>query len=1157
MATNSDGSIILSVKIDEDGLKPQLNSLKTQIEQLSKKSDLLAKSTTKINAELAKSQIYNEKVKQAQEKTSQAIEKTYQAIEKTNQARLKTSQLDDKTILSAEKVTQAELKTAQAQEKLNQEKAKTSQQSARQSQEEAKIYTEIFKAVEAKERVNQAAEKTYQSIEKTIQSEESTRQAFQKTYQEEEKTTQQVEKTKQAIERTTQAQEKTKQAVTKTEVAQSSLKSATDRTLSSLQKMATSLGIIFSLRQFLNFSNQASELASQTEANLKRLSMLYGEAGQEVYDFAEKNAKALGMSKTAAYDAAADYGNIFTTFASGAESAKLTTDMLQATAVIASQTGRTYEEVFEKIRSGLYGNTRAIDDLGLSVRQASLMQTQVYQTITGGIKSWNDLTDAELQQARALGILEQSHIKYGNTVIQSTALTRSQFNAAYQDFKSTWGQVVNVVLVPIMNAVAKILALITAGLKAVATAFGKGSNFTTETSKVEVGANGIADGFGKVSDNIGKSSDNQNKLNKGLGKTNKELKKAIAGFDELQILTEDKASDSSGGNTGGGTGGGAGGGGATASVEVPQLTGETNPEDYVGTWDAILGALMILVGGALIAVGLILLTLGHIAWGVGFIIAGAATVGVGAAMLAEAFNDEKIRTFLTIITAITGIILITIGLLLIFVGNIPWGIGFLVAGGTLLAVSMWAMLNKLDHEEMLSALSAILAFVAGALIAIGVILLFLGSVAWGIGFIIAGAVAFVVSMAVLSKLDTKDISKTLLRIQLIAAGFLLVLGIMLCVFSGISPISLGLIIAGIGVLTVTLANVDENILPNNIRELINKIFTIVSVAFLVLGIILCCCGIITPMSIGLIVMGALGLATELALNWDAIKNKVVEILKGIKDFIISSAILALGVMIFLTGVGMPIGIALIKKGAEQIEKTLNIDWETIKNKVKEIFNAVKDWVKEHGKLVLGILLMFTGVGIPKGMGLIKEATTDLADENPVWDTVYNKIEETWNKVKEFWNTNISKYFTSEWWSNLAKTAVSGFVKKIIGGLNSLISKINGFGFNMPEVLGGKHIGFNIPKISVPGLAKGAVLPANQPFLALLGDQRRGTNIEAPLDTIKQAVSEVLASEGYNNNSSQTVILELDGREVGRTFGNILKQEQNRVGNNFVKTSLTF
>lgn len=93
--------------------------------------------------------------------------------------------------------------------------------------------------------------------------------------------------------------------------------------------------------------------------------------------------------------------------------------------------------------------------------------------------------------------------------------------------------------------------------------------------------------------------------------------------------------------------------------------------------------------------------------------------------------------------------------------------------------------------------------------------------------------------------------------------------------------------------------------------------------------------------------------------------------------------------------------------------------------------------------------------------------------------------------------------------------------------------------------------------AIPALAQGTVIPPNKKFMAILGDQKSGTNVEAPLTTIEQAVENVIERMNISNGANQTFILELDGREVGRTFGSVIQQEKNRVGNNFVKTKLVF
>lgn len=118
--------------------------------------------------------------------------------------------------------------------------------------------------------------------------------------------------------------------------------------------------------------------------------------------------------------------------------------------------------------------------------------------------------------------------------------------------------------------------------------------------------------------------------------------------------------------------------------------------------------------------------------------------------------------------------------------------------------------------------------------------------------------------------------------------------------------------------------------------------------------------------------------------------------------------------------------------------------------------------------------------------------------------------------------------------------VNWVIAGITGGINAVIGGLNQISVTIPDWVpkfGGSHFGVNIPPLSgyqVPKLAAGAVLPANREFLAVLGDQRRGTNVEAPLDTIKQAVAEVLAQTGGGGPISLNVVCTLDGETVYRS-----------------------
>ena len=130
-----------------------------------------------------------------------------------------------------------------------------------------------------------------------------------------------------------------------------------------------------------------------------------------------------------------------------------------------------------------------------------------------------------------------------------------------------------------------------------------------------------------------------------------------------------------------------------------------------------------------------------------------------------------------------------------------------------------------------------------------------------------------------------------------------------------------------------------------------------------------------------------------------------------------------------------------------------------------------------------------------------------------WDNIRAKTSETFNSLGQT---------ISNIWNGIGeaiKTAVNGIIgfinrmiSAVVTGINAVITALNGLSFDLPDIFGGGHVGFNISTLTapqIPYLAQGAVIPANREFLAVLGDQSSGTNVEAPLDTIKQAVAEVM------------------------------------------------
>jgi len=165
----------------------------------------------------------------------------------------------------------------------------------------------------------------------------------------------------------------------------------------------------------------------------------------------------------------------------------------------------------------------------------------------------------------------------------------------------------------------------------------------------------------------------------------------------------------------------------------------------------------------------------------------------------------------------------------------------------------------------------------------------------------------------------------------------------------------------------------------------------------------------------------------------------------------------------------------------------------------EVFNAIAD--------VVGVAVGAIADAIDLAVVVLRGLTDFLSavfrgNWDAAWQAIGNTVNTVWDKM-----------------TNAIKTAVNGIIgfinrmiSAVVTGINAVINALNGLSFDLPDIFGGGHVGFNISTLTapqIPYLAQGAVIPANREFLAVLGDQNHGTNVEAPLDTIKQAVAEVM------------------------------------------------
>ena len=221
-----------------------------------------------------------------------------------------------------------------------------------------------------------------------------------------------------------------------------------------------------------------------------------------------------------------------------------------------------------------------------------------------------------------------------------------------------------------------------------------------------------------------------------------------------------------------------------------------------------------------------------------------------------------------------------------------------------------------------------------------------------------------------------------------------------------------------------------------------------------------------------------------------------------------------------------------------IKKTLSGLWNSLKSTASTVFNAIKTKV----------------VG--------------------VWDSVKNKTSKTWenvatfvsNKVEAIKNAITNKFNAAR---DAVRSAFEGIVDFIKAPINQAISIVNNavgminnaiggiesafsFGpWTVPTPFGSKTIGFHatFPRIgTIPYLASGAVIPPRSEFLAVLGDQKKGNNLEAPESLLRQIVREE-SGKGQGDGNTYNVTVNASGRKLLDIIISEAEMRRNRNGKN--------
>lgn len=306
-------------------------------------------------------------------------------------------------------------------------------------------------------------------------------------------------------------------------------------------------------------------------------------------------------------------------------------------------------------------------------------------------------------------------------------------------------------------------------------------------------------------------------------------------------------------------------------------------------------------------------------------------------------------------------------------------------------------------QEFVTSAYGILTSALGMFV-IGAILTFSGAnILLGLGLMAAGAYLFAKEIAANWDEMTEKVKGTIEKIMIAVGSGVLVVGVILA-FSGANiPLGIGLMLTGAAVLGAA-AKLDWDRMKKQLQGTLGKILAAVSAGLLVLGCVLTFSGANLPLGIGLMIAGAAGLAGVVAVNWDYIKDQLQGVFGKIA-VIGSTLLLAVGLVLVFTGVGLPLGIALIIAGVTGYGAVTAANWDSVNAWLTKAWEKIKRSAESVGKIAIGSVLVFSGVGATVGLPMLADGYSSIGKEVD-WNTIPDKIKGVFNDIKAWWAVSI-------------------------------------------------------------------------------------------------------------------------------------------------------
>lgn len=910
---------------------------------------------------------------------------------------------------------------------------------------------------------------------------------------------------------------------------------------SAVRRLGAAITAVFAVKAVVDFGKKAVQLGSDVAEVQNVVDVAFGELSGQAEEFAQTAITQFGMSALSAKKTASTYMAMAKGMGvANQEAADMAVTLAGLSGDVASFFNISQELADIKLKSVFTGETETLKDLGVVMTQDNL---KAYALSKGFQKSYDAMSQAEKVALRYRFVLDSLALASGDfaRTQDSWANQTRILSMQWQEFMGILGQSIITVLKPVvkwLNAVlSHMIALATLLNNTVTRAFGG------EVKQAEAASGAIAS-----------SVDNQEALAGAVEDTSKAQQKSLAGFDEINQLAGEAA-----GSAGGVGGGGAVDVGSLAIPDLSELEGAEGPSfaSWGEAFSAFLDLMLAGVPKLKTAFGDFAAWLNECSGKVHemFTFPGVLEkVQQLGRDLADALNHlvEQIDWY-QLGQALGAGLNLALQFLVSFLYSFDW-----IAWGGSLAALVNGAVSEIDWYAfgmlLFKGIKIGLETLAGFLLGLDMPQLAQAASQTVIGYFnamrdtVAGIDWAQIGAQIAAFLNNIDWAGAIAAF--VEAARELILAFLEAAGGFIANADPEVLIGAAGLLAaVVVKRIVGTVVAPLAKELVDNVVQKIAEAMTSSGFasILSTVGK-TIAGIGSIIGGVALAASSFFSMWNEGFSWAKEVLMLFGIALAAVGAVILGAPALVAGV-----IAGIVAAVATMAVVIHEHWEEIKQwfldlwaGIQEVAGTIAEWFNSN--------VIQPVAGFFKGL----------------WEGIQQAASSVWEAVKGVWSA-ASEWFSQHVTQPLASafdaaggavkgavngllSNVEGMINAVIKGVNWLISQMNKISFDVPDWvpgIGGNSFGINIPSISevkLPRLARGAVIPPNREFLAVLGDQRRGYNLEGPESAFEDAVVRGIQRVGGVGGATE-VNISFTGSlsELARILQPVIKVEERRRG----------